>query len=283
MLIQWFPGHMTKALRMMEENVKLVDCLIYVLDSRCIAASFNPSLNKIAGNKPILYVLNKADLVEKVDLDGWLNSFKSQNKMVVVANSANGNTSKVIDGLKKLNKDLIEKYQNKGVNRSIRAMVVGIPNSGKSTLINSLCGSKRTITGDKPGVTRGKQWVVLSKGVELLDTPGTLWPSFENQEHAKHLAFVGSINEDILNLEELSCEMIEFFRNNYTQGFLQRYKLDEIPEDNIKALEYIAKKRGFLLKGGVVDTERLSKTIIDDFRKGKFGKVMLETSAKESV
>lgn len=280
MLIQWFPGHMTKALRMMEENVKLVDCLIYVLDSRCIPASFNPSLDKIAGNKPILYVLNKADLVEKADLDSWLEVLKQQGKLVLVTNSATGNTSKVIDGLKQLNKDLIEKYQNKGVNRSIRAMVVGIPNSGKSTLVNSLCGSKRTITGDKPGVTRGKQWVVLSKGVELLDTPGTLWPSFENQEYAKHLAFVGSINEDVLNLEELALEMIEFFKNNYTENFKARYKLEEIPNEN--TLEFIAKRRGFLLKGGAVDTERLAKTIIDDFRKGKFGKVMLEISSKES-
>ena len=206
--------------------MKLVDCLIYVLDSRCIAASFNPKLNEIAGGKPILYVLNKADLVEKEHLFAWLKYFKENNMQVVICNSATGNTSKVIDGLKILNKNLIEKYQNKGVNRSIRAMVVGIPNSGKSTLINSLCGAKRTITGDRPGVTRGKQWVVLTKGVELLDTPGTLWPSFENQEYAKHLAFVGSINEDILNILELAEEMIEFNRQNNLQNFMQRYKLD---------------------------------------------------------
>lgn len=283
MLIQWFPGHMTKALRMMEENIKLVDCVIYLLDSRCISASFNPSLDKLVGTKPILYVINKVDLVEKQDLNDWLQYFKQQNKVVVLVNSATGNTSKVVEGLKIINKNLIEKYQNKGVNRSIRAMVVGIPNSGKSTLINSLCGSKRTITGDKPGVTRGKQWVVLQKGVELLDTPGTLWPSFENQEHAKHLAFVGSINEDVLNLEELAVEMIQFFKNHYTQNFLARYKLDNLPENNADALNLIAKKRGFLLKGGEIDTERLCKTIIDDFRKGKFGKVMLEKFDEESL
>ena len=276
MFIQWFPGHMTKALRMMEENVKLVDCLIYVLDSRCISASFNPKLNELAQGKPILYVLNKADLVSREDLTEWLKYFKQNNMQVVVCNSANGNTSKVIDGLKIINKSLIEKDKNKGVNRSIRAMVVGIPNSGKSTLINSLCGSKRTITGDKPGVTRGKQWVVLTKGVELLDTPGTLWPSFENQEHAKHLAFVGSINEDILNIVELAEEMIDFCRNNYYDSFMQRYKITELPNENNVAIEYIAKKRGFLLKGGVLDTERLAKTIIDDFRKGKLGLIMLE-------
>ncbi len=276
MHIQWFPGHMTKALRMMEENVKLVDCLIYVLDCRCIAASFNPKLNELAGGKPILYVLNKADLVEREDLNAWIKYFKDNNMQVVVCNSANGNTQKVIDGLKILNKNLIEKYQNKGVNRSIRAMVVGIPNSGKSTLINSLCGAKRTITGDRPGVTRGKQWVVLAKGVELLDTPGTLWPSFENQEHAKHLAFVGSINEDILNIIELAEEMLDFCRKYYLQNLLIRYKITELPQENNLALEYIAKKRGFLLKGGILDTERLAKTIIDDFRKGKLGLIILE-------
>lgn len=282
MHIQWFPGHMTKALRMMEENVKLVDCLIYVLDSRCIEASFNPKLNELAAGKPILYVLNKADLVSKEDLNDWLKYFKTKNMQVVICNSANGNTSKVIDGLKILNKNLIEKYQNKGVNRSIRAMVVGIPNSGKSTLINSLCGSKRTITGDRPGVTRGKQWVILTKGVELLDTPGTLWPSFENQEHAMHLAFVGSINEDILDLTELAREMISFNRVHNLQNFMQRYKLTELPEENDTALEFIAKKRGFLLKGGVLDTERLAKTIIDDFRKGKMGLIMLEKACDQS-
>lgn len=282
MHIQWFPGHMTKALRMMEENVKLVDCLIYVLDSRCIEASFNPKLNELAAGKPILYVLNKADLVSKEDLNDWLKYFKTKNMQVLICNSANGNTSKVIDGLKILNKNLIEKYQNKGVNRSIRAMVVGIPNSGKSTLINSLCGSKRTITGDRPGVTRGKQWVILTKGIELLDTPGTLWPSFENQEHAMHLAFVGSINEDILDVTELAREMISFNRTHNLQNFMQRYKLNELPEENDTALEYIAKKRGFLLKGGVLDTERLAKTIIDDFRKGKLGLIMLEKACDQS-
>lgn len=276
MLIQWFPGHMTKAIRMMEENVKLVDCLIYVLDARCVAASFNPSLNKIAGNKPILYVINKADLVERADLNKWIAQLKDEQKTVVVTNSANGNTSKVVDGLRSLNSELIARYQAKGANRSIRAMVVGIPNSGKSTLVNSLCGSKRTITGDRPGVTRGKQWVVLAKGIELLDTPGTLWPSFENQTHALHLAFVGSINEDVLNIEELAIEMLATLKVLAPNALKERYKLTELVDDNHVLLEQIAKKRGFLLKGGVIDTERLCRAVIDDFRKQKFGKIMLE-------
>lgn len=278
MLIQWFPGHMTKALRMMEENIKLVDSVIYVLDSRCIMASFNPSLNKLAGNKPILYVLNKADLVEKSDLNNWLTYFKEKNMPVVLANSANGNTANVVEALRRLNKEMIDRYLAKGANRSIRAMVVGIPNSGKSTLVNSLCGAKRTVTGDRPGVTRGKQWVSLGKGVELLDTPGTLWPSFDNQIHALHLAFVGSINEDILNTEELALEMIKYFRTHNPQALLDRYKLAEFLDDDNEMMELIGKKRGFLMRGGIVDVERLSKAIIDDFTKQKFGKIMLETA-----
>ena len=279
MLIQWFPGHMTKAIRMMEENIKLVDSVIYVLDARCILASFNPKLNKLCGNKPILYIINKADLVEKADLAKWLDYFKRNNMTAITTNSASGNTSRVVEELKKINKELIDRYQSKGANRSVRAMVVGIPNSGKSTLVNSLCGSKRTITGDRPGVTRGKQWVVLSKGVELLDTPGTLWPSFENQTHAMHLAFVGSINEDILNLEELSYELILYLMSIRSKEFFERYKVDYDmlkDLDRISTLELLAKKRGFLLKGGIFDLERLSKAIIDDFRKQKFGKIMLE-------
>ncbi len=278
MLIQWFPGHMTKAIRMMEDNVKLVDCLIYVLDARAIGASFNPSLNKVAGTKPILYVINKADLVNRADLNGWLEQFRDEQKLFVVTNSASGKTAKVVDGLRKLNSEMIERYLAKGANRSIRAMVVGIPNSGKSTLINSLCGAKRTITGDRPGVTRGKQWVNLAKGIELLDTPGTLWPSFDNQTYALHLAFVGSINEDILNTEDLAIELIKYLKVNHVEGLKERYKLTEIPEDIHELLEIMAKNRGFLLKGGIFDIERLCKAVLDDFRKQKYGNIMLEHS-----
>ena len=276
MLIQWFPGHMTKAIRMMEDNIKMVDCLIYVLDARAVGASFNPSLNKLAGTKPILYVLNKADLVDRADLNRWLEQFRDEQKTVIVTNSASGRTSKVVDGLRKINQEMIKRYQAKGANRSIRAMVVGIPNSGKSTLVNSLCGSKRTITGDRPGVTRGKQWVNLATGIELLDTPGTLWPSFENQTHALHLAFVGSINEDILNIQELAIELINYLKANHLDALKERYKLDEVPEDIHELLDLMAKKRGFLLRGGAFDVDRLCKAVLDDFRKQKYGNIMLE-------
>lgn len=278
MLIQWFPGHMTKAIRMMEENIKIVDSIIYVLDSRCPLASFNPSLNKLVGNKPVLYVLNKADLVEKEALNKWVARFKEEKKAVICTNSASGNCGRVVDALRLLNKDLIERYAEKGAIRSVRAMVVGIPNSGKSTLVNSLCGSKRAVTGDRPGVTRGKQWVTLGKGVELLDTPGTLWPSFENQTHALHLAFVGSINEDVLNTNDLAIELIKFYKQNYPKILSERYKIENLPICDYETLELFAKKRGYVMKGGISDIDRMSKALLDDFRKQKLGKIILESA-----
>lgn len=276
MLIQWFPGHMTKALRMMEDNLKLVDSVIYVLDSRAVMASFNPSFEKLTENKTVLYVLNKVDLVEKYDANAWLNKLLAERKAIVTANSANGKCEKIVDCLKALNKEMMDRYAKKGASVSVRAMVIGIPNSGKSTLVNNLCGSKRATVGDRPGVTRGKQWVTLDKGVELLDTPGTLWPSFENQEHAKHLAFIGSINGDVLNGDELALELIDFLKLKYPSRLQERYKLDSLDKNNQVIFEKIAKVRGFILKGGIYDTDRVSGAIIDDFRKQKFGKIMLE-------
>lgn len=280
MHIQWYPGHMTKAMRMMEEEVKLVDSIIYVLDARAVNASLNPSFDKLLNNKTVLYVLNKSDLVEKTHMDIWLKELKSQGKKVLSVNStASGISNSIVNALREINAEKIDRYKKRGVNRSIRCMVIGIPNCGKSTLINALCGSKRTITGDRPGVTRGKQWVVLAKGIELLDTPGTLAPSFENQEIAKHLAFVGSIKEDIVDLNELALELIGFLKENYSERLMSRYKLDELSDDNIVNLERIAFARGFVLRGGVYDIERAAKAIIDDVRKLRLGKIIYEMPA----
>lgn len=280
MHIQWYPGHMTKAMRMMEEEVKLVDSIIYVLDSRAVNASLNPSFDKLLNNKTVLYVLNKSDLVEKSHLDVWQKELKSQGKKVICVNStASGIANSIVNALREINVEKINRYKLRGVNRSIRCMVIGIPNCGKSTLINSLCGSKRTITGDRPGVTRGKQWVVLAKGIEVLDTPGTLAPSFENQEYAKHLAFIGSIKEDIIDLNELALELIGFLKDNYCEELMSRYKLDELNDDNLINLERIAACRGFVLKGGVYDVERAAKAIIDDVRKLRLGKIIYEMPA----
>lgn len=277
MHIQWFPGHMTKALRMMEEEVKLVDNLIYVIDSRAVKASLNPTFDKLLNNKTVLYVLNKSDLVNKSDLSAWLIKLRGEGKKVITANStASGISKSVIESVKELNSDKINRYLAKGVNKSIRSMVIGVPNSGKSTLINALCGQKRTITGDRPGVTRGKQWVVLSKGIEILDTPGTLSPAFENQEIAKHLAFIGSIKEDILDINELAIEMIAFYREHYPQILSERYNIIVNEGSDLEILERIARSRGAVLKGGILDIERAARAVIDDYRKQKLGLVMFE-------
>lgn len=277
MHIQWFPGHMTKAMRMMQESIKQVDCVIYVLDARAIEACMNPKFDEMIKNKPVLYVINKQDLVEYKDIQKWQKYFVKNDKQFVIADSISGKQKDlVIDKLKQLNKKILEKYQNKGAIKTIRAMVVGVPNTGKSTLINSLSKQKKTITGNRPGVTRGKQWVSLAEGIELLDTPGTLPPAFDDQQRAMHLAFIGSIKDDILYLDELTIELIKYFRANNKEVFMQRYKLESFSEDNVEVLDSIAKVRGFLLGKNNYDYDRVYRAVIDDFRKQKLGKIMLD-------
>ena len=275
--IQWFPGHMTKALRMMEDSVKQVDCIIYVLDARAIESCMNPKFDKIINNKPVLYIVNKQDLVEKQDLQSWQKYFAKNNMEFVIADSISGRQKDIIiDKLKELNKRIIEKYANKGAIKSVRAMVVGVPNTGKSTLINSLCKQKRAITGNRPGVTRGKQWVSLADGVDLLDTPGTLAPAYEDQQRAVHLAFIGSIKDDVVALDDLTIELIKYFRENNPQVFMERYKLDGFSDDNVEVLDMIAKNRGFLLNKNNYDYDRVYKAVLNDFRSQKLGKIMLD-------
>lgn len=277
MHIQWFPGHMTKAMRMMQESIKQVDCVIYVLDARAIESCMNPKFDEMIKNKPVLYVINKQDLVEYKDLQKWQKYFVETNKQFVVADSLSGKQKDaVIDKLKQINRALLEKYLNKGAIKTIRAMVVGVPNTGKSTLINSLSKQKKAITGNRPGVTRGKQWVSLSEGIELLDTPGTLPPAFDDQLRAMHLAFIGSIKDDILYLDELTIEIIKYFRQYNPTVFKERYKMTSFSDDNIEVLDLIAKNRGFLLGKNNYDYDRVYRAVIDDFRKQKLGKIMLD-------
>ena len=277
MHIQWFPGHMTKAMRMMQESIKQVDCVIYVLDARAIESCMNPKFDEMIKNKPVLYVINKQDLVEYKDIQKWQKYFVKNDKQFVIADSISGKQKDiVIDKLKQLNKKILEKYQNKGAIKTIRAMVVGVPNTGKSTLINSLSKQKKAITGNRPGVTRGKQWVSLAEGIELLDTPGTLPPAFDDQQRAMHLAFIGSIKDDILYLDELTIELIKYFRANNKEVFMQRYKIESFSEDNVEVLDSIAKVRGFLLGKNNYDYDRVYRAVIDDFRKQKLGKIMLD-------
>ena len=275
--IQWFPGHMTKALRMMEDSVKQVDCIIYVLDARAIESCMNPKFDKIINNKPVLYIVNKQDLVEKQDLQSWQKYFAKNNMDFVIAESISGRQKDIIiDKLKELNKRIIEKYANKGAIKSVRAMVVGVPNTGKSTLINSLCKQKRAITGNRPGVTRGKQWVSLADGVDLIATPGTLAPAYEDHRRAVHLAFIGSIKDDVVALDDLTIELIKYFRENNPQVFMERYKLDGFSDDNVEVLDMIAKNRGFLLNKNNYDYDRVYKAVLNDFRSQKLGKIMLD-------
>lgn len=277
MKINWFPGHMTKALRMMSQEIKNIDAVIYVLDARAPYSCFNPSFIDIVGDKPILYALNKADLCSKEDVDLWLNYFSKNNSKAIALNSVkSGNKKLIIDAIKVLCKNKIEKYSSKGILSRVRVMVIGVPNSGKSTLINNIIGVAKNITGNKPGVTRGKQWVVVDKMFEILDTPGTLWPDIEDQNYAVNLALIGSIKDEVVDVGDLSLHLIDILKQYYKDDLKNRYEINDIAQDNVTMLEEIAINRKFLLKGNEVDFERASKAIIDDFRKGRIGKIILE-------
>lgn len=270
---------MTKAIRMMEDNLRLVDALIYVIDARAVYSCDNPLFNKLLQGKRVLYVFNKCDLVEKNDLDLWCKEFERQGKTYVKAIGTSGDCSQIVAGLKKVVADKIEKYAQKGANISVRAMVVGVPNSGKSTIINSMVKKAKAVTGDRPGVTRGKQWLSIDN-VDFLDTPGTLWGKFDDQKVAHHLAYIGSIREDILDVSELCFDFIGEMKTLYPDALKTRYNLEELSDETIEIFENIAIARGFKLKGNQPDYERTAKMIIDEFRKGKLGKIMLEKPIK---
>lgn len=272
--IQWFPGHMTKAMRMMEEHLSLVDGIVFVLDARCPAASFNARLKKMAGQKPVLYVLNKGDLAdERADI--LLKIIRESGAQAVKINAVNIGSKRDITGaIEKLVAEKRERALEKGYNKVFRFMVAGVPNTGKSTLINLIAGGKRAETGDKAGVTRGKQWIRCD-GFELLDTPGTMPPAFENQYLATHLAFVGSVNDDILDMDDIALALLDELYKKYPQRLLERYGIEGgTPLD---MLEKACIKRGFLLRGGEYDYERAERAVIDDFRKGRLGRITLDT------
>ena len=265
---------MTKAMRMMEAHLALVDGVIFVLDARCPAASFNPKLKKMAQNKPVLYVLNKGDLAdERVDI--LLKMIKDTGAQAVKINAVNAGSKRDITGaIEKLIAEKRERALEKGYNKVFRFMVAGVPNTGKSTLINLLAGSKRAETGDKAGVTRGKQWIRCGN-FELLDTPGTMPPAFENQRLAIHLAYVGSVNDDILDMDDIALALLEELAQKYPQRLAERYGINGGTPLNM--LELVCERRQFLLRGGEYDYERAERAVIDDFRKGKLGRITLDT------
>ena len=268
--IQWFPGHMTKAMRMMEKEVSLADGIIYVLDARCPAASFNPKLLEISGSKPVLFILNKSDLA-----DGRVDNLMKNIPDAIKVNASLASSRKDIMGaINNLVAEKREKNAAKGYTKIFRFLVVGVPNTGKSTIINVLAGSKRTVTGNKAGVTRGKQWIRLD-GFELLDTPGTMPPSCENQALALHLAYVGSINDDILDLDDIALELLGELYEKYPKRLEERYGITG--GTKLEMLECVCARRGFVMRGGEYDFERGIRAVIDDFRKGRLGAITLDS------
>ena len=277
MNFQWYPGHMTKAKRMMQENIKLIDLVIELVDARVPMSSRNPDIDELGKNKARLILLNKADLADERQNEAWKEYFQSKGFYVVKVDSRNGAGMKTIQNvIQEACKEKIERDRRRGIkNRPIRAMVAGIPNVGKSTFINTFAGKACAKTGNKPGVTKGKQWIRLNKNVELLDTPGILWPKFEDQLVGIRLACVGSIKDDILNIEELALWLLEKLKKDYP-GFLEkRYGISE-EGTPLETLEAIAKARGCLKRGEELDYVKASGLIFDDFRGGKIGRITLE-------
>ena len=277
MHFQWYPGHMTKAKRMMQENIKLIDLVIELVDARIPISSRNPDIDELGKNKARLILLNKSDLAEEKQNDAWVEYFKNKGFSVVKVNSRKGGGIKSIQGvIQEACKEKMEHDRKRGIlNRPVRAMVVGIPNVGKSTFINTLAGKACAKTGNKPGVTKGKQWIRLNKNVELLDTPGILWPKFEDQTVGLRLGFIGSIKDEILNVEELAAEMIQFMKKYYTGVLAEKYNIVE-SEDPYKCLADIAESRHCLLRGSELDTNKAALLLIDDFRGGRLGRITLE-------
>lgn len=277
MILQWYPGHMTKARRQMQEDLKLIDLIIELVDARIPLSSRNPDIDELGKNKSRLILLNKSDLADEKYNEQWTTYFQKKGFFVLKVNSKSGAGLKAIQGvIQEACKEKIERDRRRGIkNRPIRAMVVGIPNVGKSTFINSYAGKACTKTGNKPGVTKGKQWIRLNKNLELLDTPGILWPKFEDQEVGKRLAYIGSIKDEILNLEELSLELLAYIRTNYPGLLNQRYGISE-EGTPLSLLEEIAQNRKCLVRGQELDYGKAAGILMEEFRNGKIGRITLE-------
>ena len=278
--INWYPGHMAKARREISEAVKLVDVVIEIVDARIPVASRNPILNEIIADKPRIIVLNKSDLADSNENKKWIKHFESENQKAVETNSNQGlGMKKVVDTAYELMKEKLERKEKQGlVGASIKAMVVGIPNVGKSSFINKVAGKATTATGNKPGVTRKNQWVRLNDKIQLLDTPGVLWPKFEDARTARHLAYIGTIKDDIIDIEELSLNLVEELLENNKERLFERYKISNDFEYDmpLDVLEEIGRKRGCLVKGGEIDYTKVANILLDEFRSGKIGNITLE-------
>ncbi len=280
MELQWFPGHMAKTRRLLKENIKLVDVTLELVDARIPLSSRNPEIDAIVGSRPRIVVLNKSDMADSETNKKWIAYFAQKGVCAVEVNSLSGQGIKNID--KAIEKVLAEKFKKdeaRGIQRhAVRMMIVGIPNVGKSSLINKLSGRAATKTGNRPGVTQTKQWIRIAGKYELLDTPGILWPKFEDKEAAKRIAFTGGIKDEIMDIEELAFYLVDYLKKNYPKNLTQRYKLEgDLEEtDSYELLELIGKKRGCIVSGGNIDMLRTSNLVLDDFRSTKIGNISLE-------
>lgn len=283
--IQWFPGHMTKTKRQIEKSLKLVDAVAEIIDARIPISSRNPVLSKIIQNKPRVILMNKCDTADPIQTKHWIEYYKEKGIPAIAVDCKTGKgLNAFIPLVKDVLSDRIEAWKAKGmVCRQIRVMVVGIPNVGKSSLINRLCKNSKANVEDRPGVTRSKQWFTIGKGFDLLDTPGVLWPKFEDKNVGEKLAFTGAVKDEVVDMEDLASRLLEVLCNNYENAVKKRYKLEDTDISGLKgyeALQLIGKKRGMLISGGEIDTERASIMVLDEFRSAKIGRITLEQVGK---
>lgn len=278
MNIQWYPGHMTKTRRQIEADLKQVDAVCEIVDARIPMSSRNPDIDSICGNKPRIIVLNRMDLADPAATKKWREYFRSKGMAVIATDcKSRQGIHDFTPAARAACAEKLERDAARGMNRPLRVMVVGIPNVGKSTLINQISGRKGAKAENRPGVTRGKQWVTVDSGLQLLDTPGILWPKFEDPQVGMMLAFTGAVKEGVIDLEELACRLMELLQKYYPQVLQERYKVEAQPgTPGYELLEMAGRKRGFLLRGGEVHTERMAKVLMDEFRSGKLGKFTLE-------
>lgn len=283
-VVQWFPGHMAKTRRKIKESLPLVDAVTEIVDARVPVSSHNPEISDIISGKPRIVILNKCDVADENATKKWIAYFKSQGVAAIAADCKSGKGLNLYRPLiKEVLADKIKSYEEKNMQgRALRVMVVGIPNTGKSSFINRMAGKKRAEVADRPGVTRHNQWFVIGDGIELLDTPGVLWPKFEDPAVGDKLAFIGSVKDDILDVESLAVRFLEVMKNDYPDRLTERYKITDFEDkEPYEILEMIGRKRGMLISGGEINTERAATTILDEYRGGKLGKITLDSIPKE--